>query len=187
MQPVHSLLLARQSIFAFDSKPIDDQVILSLFEAASWAPSSFNHQPWRFIYAKKTTVAFDQLVDALSESNRIWVPQAPLLILSLAHRLDPTGNPSKFYLHDTGMAVANLTFQAVSLGLQVHPMGGFSSAKVREAFAIPEQFDTGALLAVGYPGTPEHLPEFLKQRQLKLRTRRPVDTFAFENEFKSLP
>lgn len=85
------------------------------------------------------------------------------------------------------MAVANLTFQAVSLGLQVHPMGGFNSAKVREAFSIPEQFDTGALLAVGYPGMPDHLPEFLKQRQLKLRTRRPVDTFAFENEFKSLP
>ena len=180
--PTHELFERRWSPRAFAARPVEPEKLRSLLEAARWAASCFNEQPWSFIVAAKEAEgdAYERLLGCLTESNARWAGRAPVLMISVA-RLTFARNdkPNRHAFHDTGQAAAHLALQATALGLAVHQMAGFDVSKAREQFNIPEGFDPVAAIAVGYPGDPEDLPEDLRARELAPRTRRPLEEFVF--------
>lgn len=184
--PIHELLRARWSPRAFAARPIEREVIGSLLEAARWAPSSFNEQPWRFLIAtREDPETFQKLAGCLSEGNRPWAERAPLLILTIAKTYfrDDPAKANRHAFHDVGLATQNLVIQATALGLYVHQMAGFDRTKARELFEIPEGYEPVAVLAVGHLDDPETLPENLRERERAARTRRPLDEIAFQGSF----
>ncbi len=183
--PIHDLLKRRWSPRAFSDKPVAPETLRSLWEAARWAPSCFNEQPWYFLVATKQDRAdYDRLLACLNEGNAAWAGHAPVLMVSVARTaFQANGEPNRHALHDVGQAVANLTLQATALGLFVHQMAGFFPEKVRRAFAVPEGFEPVAAIALGYPGDPTALPEKLRQRELAPRSRRPLADFVFSGRW----
>jgi len=179
--PIHDVIARRWSPRAFDERPVEQETLKSLFEAARWAPSSNNEQPWRFIVAsKETSTDYDRLFACLVEGNRKWAFRAPVLILSVASLLfEDDGKPNRHALHDTGMAAENFVLQATALGLQAHQMAGFDPQKARETCLIPTGFDPVAMIALGYPGDPAVLPDYLREREIKPRERQPIVDFVF--------
>jgi nitroreductase len=179
--PIHDVIARRWSPRAFDERPVEEETLKSLFEAARWAPSSNNEQPWRFIVAsKETSTDYDRLFACLVEGNRKWAFRAPVLILSVASLLfEDDGKPNRHALHDTGMAAENFVLQATALGLQAHQMAGFDTQKARETCLIPTGFDPVAMIALGYPGDPAVLPDYLREREIKPRERQPIGDFVF--------
>ena len=179
--PIHDVIARRWSPRAFDERPVEQETLKSLFEAARWAPSSNNEQPWRFIVAsKETSTDYDRLFACLVEGNRKWAFRAPVLILSVASLLfEDDGKPNRHALHDTGMAAENFVLQATALGLQAHQMAGFDTQKARETCLIPIGFDPVAMIALGYPGDPAVLPDYLREREIKPRERQPIGDFVF--------
>jgi nitroreductase len=182
---VHELIRQRRSPRAFSSKPLGDAELRSLLEAARWAPSCFNEQPWRFVVARRESQAeFDRLLSCLDEKNRRWAKVAAVLILSVASKVfAKSGKANRHALHDVGLAVAQLTFQATALGLGVHQMAGFSTERARDRYGIPDEFEPVAVLAVGYPGNPDSLPDDLRERELAGRSRKPQPELAFAGEW----
>ena len=177
---VVELILARWSPRAFADKAISTEDVKRLFEAAQWAASSSNEQPWRFLVGHRGDETYKKIFDSLVEFNQGWAKSAPVLILSAAKKtLGPNGNPNHYSLHDTGAATAYLSLQATALGLHTHSMGGFSHDKAREAFAIPEEFAIGAVTAVGYFGDPDTLSEPIREREIAPRQRKPLHEFVF--------
>lgn len=178
---VHELIRTRRSPLAFASKPVGDAELRALLEAARWAASCYNEQPWRFIVARREhTAQFEQLLSCLVETNQVWAKHAGVLMLSVASMAFAlNGKPNRHAYHDVGLAAAQLTTQATALGLGVHQMAGFSPDRARELYAIPAGFEPVAALAIGYPGNPDDLPETLRQRELGERKRRPQAEFAF--------
>jgi nitroreductase len=172
----------RTSAFAFDPKPIPAEVISLLFDAARWAPSSYNEQPWRFYYASRSnTEAFEALIKTLVAPNAQWAKNASLIIISAAKKLsDVSGKENYYALHDTALAEANLIIQAQELGLITHVMGGFSHGKARTSASIPDDYHIAAAIAVGYPTSTETLSPELKQRANAPRVRNEIKDFAFE-------
>ncbi len=182
--PVHPLIQARWSPRAYADRPVEPEKILSLLEAARWAPSGGNGQPWHFIVGVRgQSATHDKLVEAIKEGNLPWAAQAPVLMLTVAKTTTGSGRPHTHAFHDVGLAVANLTFQATALDLHVHQMGGFDPEKARDLFAIPEGFDPVTMLAIGYLGDPGMLDERHRDRELTPRTRRPLAEFVFEEEW----
>lgn len=188
--PVHELVRRRWSRRSFSERPINEATLQTLFEAARWAPSSYNEQPWRFVLTRKGSGAFDHLAACLTGNNARWAPDAPVLILSVA-KLDvaQTGMPNRHAFHDVGLAVGNLTLQASALDLFVHQMAGFDVDKAREAFSIPQGYEPVAVLAIGYAGDQNALPDDLRDRELRPRVRKPLRDFVFANRWgnPSLP
>jgi nitroreductase len=181
---IHDLLRRRWSQRAMDERPVPPETVASLFEAARWAPSSNNAQPWRFIVTSKEEKAdYDRLLHCLVEGNSKWAFRAPLLILSVAKLTFEDGSPNRHALHDVGLATENLVLQATALGLTTHQMAGFSAEQARETFKIPSGYEPVAIIAVGYPGDPSILPEFLRERELKPRTRDASATFVYSGEW----
>ncbi len=178
--PVHPLIAQRWSPRAFDQRSVEPAILLSLFEAARWAPSGGNGQPWHFIVGRKGTPTHDKLVSVIKEGNLPWAAQAPVLMLTVAKMTTSSGRPHRHAFHDVGLAVANLTFQALAHDLYVHQMGGFEPERAREVFAIPEDFEPVTAIALGYLGEPERLDEKNRERELTPRTRRPLTDFVFE-------
>lgn len=177
--PLHELILNRWSPRAFAEKPIAAETLRSLFEAARWAPSSSNEQPWAYLVAtKEDRVNFEKMLSVLVEFNASWAKHAPVLALSVAHLNQRDGKPNRVALHDVGSASAQLTFEANERGLQVHQMAGFDADKARKAFAIPLDWEPVAAMAIGYPGNPDSLPEKLRERELAPRTRKPLSEFV---------
>lgn len=178
---VHDLIRRRWSARAFSEKLMGDAELRSLLEAARWAASCFNEQPWRFIVARRDDRAeFDRLLSCLGESNQRWAKGAAVLMLSVASEgFARNGKRNRHALHDVGLAAAQLTLQATALGLAVHQMAGFSSERARELFAIPEGFEPVAAIAIGYPGDPDGLPDDLRERELGGRSRKPQSELAF--------
>jgi nitroreductase len=179
--PVHDLISARWSPVSFASRPVAAEQLRSLFEAARWAPSSFNEQPWRYILATRDEPAeFERMLSVLVQANREWARHAPVLALSVAKRtFTRNGKPNRHYLHDTGAASALLCLQAAALGLFVHQMAGYDAARARELFAIPEDFEPVAAMAIGYLGDPAGLPESLRARDAAPRERKPLEEMLF--------
>lgn len=177
---IHDLLLHRWSPRAFAEKAVPAEVLRGLFEAARWAPSSNNEQPWAYLVASKGDVEnFRKMVDVLVEFNAGWAKHAPVLALSVAHvKTQRDGKPNRVALHDVGTASAQLTFEANAQGLQVHQMAGFDLEKARQAFSIPSDWEPVAAMAIGYPGDPAALPEKLRERELAPRTRKPLAEFV---------
>lgn len=183
--PIHELLAKRWSPRAYDERPVEPEKLASLFEAARWAPSSNNEQPWRFIVAEKREESqWNRLFACLVEGNRKWSQRVPVLILSLASlNFEDEGMPNRHALHDTGLAVENLALQAATLGLAAHQMAGFDAEKARIDLKIPAGYEPVAIIAIGYPGDPNALADHLKQREVAPRTRRPIAQFVFSGEW----
>ena len=183
--PVTDLIKNRKSIRAFSSQPIDPDKINSLFEATRWAPSSTNEQPWVYIYATRDqTELWDKLFSCLNDGNKAWAKDVPLLILSLARKNFTRFHGTNTYaMYDLGGANSFLSLQAVELGLQVRQMAGFHREKVIEQLNIPDTFEVGVFIAVGYPGDPETLPENLKIREAAPRERFIQQEFVMNRGF----
>lgn len=177
--PIHDLIRERWSPRAFSEKSIPAEILRSLFEAARWAPSSSNEQPWAYLVATKEDAEnFAKMVGVLVEFNADWAKQAPVLALSLAHLKTRDGKLNRVALHDVGSASAQLTFEANSRGLVVHQMAGFHAEKARETFGIPADWEPVAAMAIGYPGNPDSLPQKLREREVAPRTRKPLKEFV---------
>ncbi len=177
---VHELIRNRWSPRAFAEKPVPPEVLRSLFEAARWAPSSNNEQPWAYLVAtKEDPENFAKMLGVLVEFNANWAKYAPALALSVGHlKTQREGKANRVALHDVGSATAQLTFEANARGLQVHQMAGFDAEKARQTFAIPADWEPVAAMAIGFPGNPESLPEKLRDRELAPRTRKPLGEFV---------
>ncbi|MDX2100615.1 MAG: nitroreductase family protein [Leptolyngbyaceae cyanobacterium bins.59] len=178
--PVLEVIQQRWSPLAFSSQPVEAEKIYSVLEAARWAASSYNEQPWTFIVTTQgNQEAYDRLLSCLAESNQTWAKQAPILILSVAKLFfQHNGVENRHAFHDVGQATAHLILQATALGLFAHQMAGFDGNKAREQFAIPDRYEPVAVMALGYPGNLEDLPENLHDRELKPRSRKPVSEVA---------
>jgi nitroreductase len=187
--PIHDLISHRWSPRAYDSRPVEPAKLRSLFEAARWAASSYNAQPWYFIVGTKDEPDnYKRVLESLVEFNQGWAKQAPVLALSVAKLKFDDGRPNRHAFHDVGQAAANLALQAEALGLSVHQMAGIDAEKARKLFNIPTDYEAVAGFAIGYPGDPQSLPEELRQRELAPRQRKPLDSFVFTGQWgKSLP
>lgn len=186
MEEIHELLRERWSPRAFSPKTITPEIIDRLFEAARWAPSSRNEQPWRFIYGAKPSEDFDRLLSCLVSGNQVWAKNAALLIATVGKtNFDYKNRENRTWMHDLGLGVANLVTQATAEGLYAHQMGGVKLEEMRETLDIPEGYEPLTMIAVGYLGKKEDLPEDVSQTEKNERTRLALDEIRFEGKFKS--
>jgi nitroreductase len=179
--PIHELLAVRWSPYAFHERPVPDADLRSLFEAARWAASSFNEQPWTYLVATKDNPdQFQQLLSCLIEFNQVWAKAAPVLALGIVNlRSARTGEVNRAAVHDLGLAAGNLLVEATARGIVVHQMLGILPEKARQLFAIPDGYEAWTGLAIGYRGDPMHLPEGLQERERRPRQRKPLHQFVF--------
>jgi len=179
--PIHDLLARRWSPRAFADRSVAPATLGALFEAARWAASAFNEQPWRFIVARREEgSAFQGLLECLSEGNRSWAGHAAVVVLCLTSRnYTQSGKPNAHARHDLGLATAQLVLQATALGLYAHAMAGILPDKARDRYAVPDDFDVVTGLAIGYLGDPATLPDPLRARELAPRQRRPLTDLVF--------
>jgi nitroreductase len=184
---IEPIFLQRWSPRAFTGAPISDAELFSIFEAARWAPSSYNSQPWRFLYAKRDTAAWPVFLGLLGEFNQGWAKQAAVLIIVLSKlTMRPPGRPEDIPSHshsfDAGAAWANLALQATAIGWHAHAMVGFDIPRSAAELGVPEGYRVEAAIAIGRKGDKSTLPEMLQAREAP-NEREPVKTFAFEGGF----
>jgi nitroreductase len=179
--PVHDLIGRRWSPRAFEDRAVEPQKLRSIFEAARWAASSYNGQPWYFIVATKDDPEdYRKVLDSFIEFNQGWAKNAPVVALSVAqNNFTHNGQPNRHAFHDVGQAAANLAIEATAQGLVVHQMAGIDPEKARKNFGIPEGFEAVAGIAIGYPGHPSTLPDGLREREVEVRQRKPLESFVF--------
>lgn len=151
--PIHALLSARKSIRAFSVTSVSESDVQRLFEAARWSFSAGNEQGWRFKYGIKGSAEWQAIFDALMDGNKPWAQHAPLLIATFATKQTARGTNYKYGMHDVGAATMLIAIQAVDMGLQIHPMGGFVAEKLQENLTIPETLEPVTVIAAGYPTT----------------------------------
>lgn len=182
---IHDVLRQRWSPRAFDGRPVARATILRIVEAARWAPSCSNEQPWRFVLSsREQPEGFGQLLDCLAASNRTWAQHAAVVGFSVAKlHHERTGQLNRHAWHDVGLATANLVFQAGTLGVMVHQMAGFDAARARTALSIPAGFEPVTALALGYAGDPDMLDEPLRSREVAPRARLPLTALAFQGRW----
>ncbi len=176
---IDPLFLQRWSPRAMSGRPLDRETLLRLLEAARWAPSGSNLQPWRFAWALAGTPAFDRFLGALVEGNREWCVRAGALLVLGSRTTRPDGKAIRTHAFDAGAAWMALALEGARLGLVVHAMGGFDDARAREATGAPEGVHLNCMIAVGHPGRVEDLPERLRAREVP-SGREPVEAFAAE-------
>lgn len=179
--PIHALLTERWSPYSFDDRTVASADICSLFEAARWAPSSYNEQPWSFIVARKEeTDEHARLLSCLVDANQEWANAAPVLVLCVVNlKFTRNGKDNRAAVHDLGLAAANLVVEATARGLSVHQMIGILPEKAREVYGIPENSEAWTAMAIGYRGDPARLPDELRERDLTPRSRKPLSQFVF--------
>ena len=182
---IEGFLLDRWSPRAMSGEEISHEGLMRLFEAARWAPSSFNEQPWSFIVATKDKPdEYGQLLSCLVEKNQQWARLAPVLAVSVAKlTFDKTGKANRHAFHDVGLAMGSMLVQATALGLFVHQMAGFSPEKVREIYGVPDGFEPVAAIAIGYLAEPDVLPESFRQQEVGPRSRKPISSFVFSERW----
>jgi nitroreductase len=183
--PVHQLISHRWSPRAFDARSVPADILRSLFEAARWAPSSSNEQPWAYLVAtKEHPDEFARMTSVLVEFNANWAKHAPVLALAVAElAFAKTGAPNRNAQYDTGAATALLSVEATAQGLFVHQMAGFDPEKACQVFAIPAGWEAIAAIAIGYPGDPEALPQPYKDRESGPRTRKSIREFVMTGQW----
>lgn len=182
--PVLDLILNRWSPRAMSGESISDAELMPLFEAARWAPSSYNSQPWRFIYAKRDTPAWEVMYDLLVQANKEWAKNAAVLVVIVSRNTFEYNNkPSKTHTFDTGSAWENLALQGAANGLVVHGMEGFDYQKAKETLRIPDGYTVEAMCAIGRPGKKENLPQKMQEKEAP-SDRKPLTEFVFEGTFK---
>jgi len=187
-QKIHELIEKRWSPRAFADKEIEKEKVEKLFLAASYAASCFNEQPWRFIYGTKSyPERYEQLMSCLGEFNQIWVKTAPMIILTLAAKnFAKNGKANAHARHDLGLAIGNMSAQAASMNLYLHQMAGFSPDKARELFEVPDEFDIVTMIAVGYKGNAEILPESMREMETSVRDRKDLDSLLFCGDWNKM-
>lgn len=185
--PVHKFISQRWSPYAFDDRSVSRTDLCSLLEAARWAPSSYNEQPWSYILATQDEPdEFAKLLSCLVEGNQAWAKAAPVLLVGCASlKFSRNGKPNAAATHDLGLAAGNLCLEATARGLSVHQMIGIEPDKVRELYRIPDGVQPLTGLAIGYAAAPETLPEKFRERDLASRTRKPLAEFVFGSEWGS--
>jgi nitroreductase len=183
--PIEELLVKRWSPCGFAARAVSRADLLSLLEAARWAASSYNEQPWRFIVATQESAReFERLLSCLVEGNQDWAKSVPVLALGVVGlQFSHNQKPNRVAIHDLGLAVGNLTVEATARGLVVHQMGGILPEKARELYKIPEGFEAVTGIAVGYEADPKQLSEELRKRDLGPRTRKPLRDFVFGGQW----
>ena len=182
--PIEPLLQRRWSPRAFGSKPVEREVLVRLFEAARWVPSSFNEQPWRYIVVTQENPEWLQEAQSVLSPGNAWAAKAPVLICSVAQlAFAKNAKPNRHAFHDVGAASENLLLQAVALGLFGHQMAGFDVEKARVVFQIPEGYDPVAMMALGYSADLESLTEAQRANEARPRVRRPIEEFVFQGRF----
>jgi len=181
--PIEPLIMERWSPRAMSGEELASKEIMALFEAGRWAPSTYNEQEWRFLYARRGSKEWPLFFDLLVEANQAWCGNAALLCLIAAKKnLSQNGKPNPVHLFDCGNAFENIALQATAMKLVVHGMAGFDFEKARMALKIPEDFDVAAMFAAGRPADPETLPEELRQKE-KPSDRKPLDQIICEGPF----
>ena len=177
---IHTDIINRWSPVAFSDQPVEWEKLEALFEAAKWAPSSYNAQPWRFFYGQKGDELYATLFSLLSPFNQQWAKTAPLLVIGVAETQSPGGRgENRFAGYDTGTAVGNMMVQATSQGLFMHQMGGYDANGARAALNLPDSLEPMAMLAIGYKGDPSILDPEVAAREKRKRERKPFKEFVF--------
>lgn len=173
----------RWSPRSFSDRDVSSADLKRVFDAAHWAPSSYNEQPWRYLVGRRSSETYKKIFSALGEFNRKWAATAPILILGAASsRFAHNQQTNSFAVHDLGAADAFITLQAASMGLKTHQMAGYDQGAARKAFAIPEDFALGSVMALGYQGEPAALgDENLIQTETAPRQRKGFDEFVFSS------
>ncbi len=180
---IESLLLHRWSPRAMSGEELTETELRRLFEAARWAPSCFNEQPWRFVYARRGTAHWERCFGLLVESNQTWCARGAVLLVVIGKRdFTRNGKPNRTAQYDVGAAWENLALQGSAMGLVVHGMAGFDYDRARTELAVPDDHDVLAMAVVGRPGDPAELPEKLRARE-QPSDRRPLDEFVYEGRF----
>ena len=188
--PIHDLLRRRWSPRAFAKRAVEPEKLRSVLEAARWAPSSFNAQPWSFLVATRDGDAadYERMLGCLVEFNQNWAKSAPVLIVAVAtNAFEHNNKPNRHAFYDTGAAVAMLSVEATSLGLHVHQMAGFSPEQVRSVYGVPESAEPVSAIALGYVGDPDTLPEDLRKKELAPGERKPVASFVYSGGWGRKP
>ncbi len=181
--PVEELFVARWSPCAMTGKPLSNGELETLFEAARWAPSTYNEQEWRFLYARRETPRWQTFFDLLVEGNQAWCKNAAMLVVILAKKtFTQNGKPNPVHLFDVGAAFENIALQASAMGLVVHGMQGFDFDQARAALNVPDDFDVAAMFAAGHPAEPDALPQPLRDRE-KPSDRKPISQIVCEGPF----
>ena len=183
--PIHELLAERWSPYGFEDRPVDEGNLSSLFEAARWAASSYNEQPWSYLVAtRENPQEFARLLSCLVEGNQAWAKAAPVLALGVVSlRFSRNNKENRAAVHDLGLAAGNLLVEATARGLCVHQMIGILPDKAREVYEIPEHSEAWTALAIGYKADPVKLPDALKERDLAPRQRKPLSQFVFSGKW----
>jgi nitroreductase len=180
---IDTLFLDRWSPRAMSGEAIDERELLVLFEAARWAPSSNNQQPWRMLYARRETPYWASFFDLLTERNKAWCRNAAALVLFISKTINDHGKPSVTHSFDTGAAWENFALQGMIRGLVVHGMQGFDYARAKTTLAVPEEYRVEAMVAVGRPGRVEDLPDDQQPRE-NPSTRRPLTETICEGPYR---
>lgn len=181
--PIEQLFLRRWSPRAFSGAAISEADLLTLFEAARWAPSTNNEQEWRFLYARRDTPNWATFFGLLVPGNQKWCHSAALLGVVLSHKVfTRNGKPNPVHTFDAGLAYENLALQGAAMGLVVHAMAGFENDRARQELGVPDDYSVEAMFAVGHPGDPADLPQELRDRE-KPSDRKPVAEIIREGRF----
>jgi nitroreductase len=177
--PILGPIAERWSPRAFDDRPIAADDLTAMFEAARWAASAFNAQPWRFVYAMRGERAFATVLACLRETNAGWAQHAAVLLIAAAKTTHEDGSPNGHAIHDLGQAMATLAIDATARGIHVHQMAGFYPDKARALLGVPDGFEPKTAAALGYLGDHGRLPEKLRERELAARQRKPLEELMF--------
>jgi nitroreductase len=181
--PIEPLFLKRWSPRAMSGEGIGEDEMLTLFEAARWAPSTYNEQEWRFLYARRETPEWQTFFDLLVEANQAWCQNAAMLVVVLAHKVFAKhGKSNPVHLYDAGAAWENLALQGTAMGLVVHGMSGFDFDKARTVLAVPDEYAVCAMCSVGRPGDEANLSPQLQEREVP-SGRKPVREIICEGAF----
>jgi len=183
--PIIRILAERWSPYGFADRPVAESDLLSLFEAARWAASSYNEQPWNYLVAtRENPKEFARLLSCLVEANQAWAKAAPVLVLGVVSlRFAKNDKDNRAAVHDLGLAAGNLSIEATARGLSVHQMIGILPDTAREAYQIPEHYEAWTAMAIGYKADPAKLADALKERDLAPRQRKPLNKSVFTGQW----
>jgi len=183
--PILPILAERWSPYGFQKRPVSEADLRSLFEAARWAASSYNEQPWNYLVAtRENSAEFERLLSCLVEANQVWAKKAPVLVLAIVSlHFSRNNQDNRAAVHDLGLAAGNLLAEATTRGLSVHQMIGILPDKAREIYHIPEHFEAWTAMAIGYKADPTELPDALRERDMAPRQRKPLNKFVFTGQW----
>ncbi len=180
--PINEIFLKRHSPRAMSGEALSKEEIMTLFEAARWAPSSRNFQPWRFIYATRESKEFENFLNFLTESNRVWCKNASMLVVTISKKTNPDGTEAKTHSFEAGSAWENLALQASEMNIVAHGMGGILPEVIKEKLKLSDDYKIEMMIAIGKPGKIEDLPQKLRERE-KPSTRKSLEEIVFEEKF----